>query len=123
MLGCSGLINIANLIELISGSSVAIEVAPEQLVRTSSSIKTKLTSVQSTLKDMEDTMKVISRYWEGSKHSLRLSDFNQSVNQMEMLMTLINTYSNKLQRIGENYINTENINEDSAGELPVSVIS
>lgn len=120
---CPNLFDISNLIELIFGSSVAIEVAPEQLIATAEQMEAKISSVGGKFDAMTSTMNGTKNYWEGKVSDSRNTRFTNNVEQMQEMFSLLNSYVVKLKTIAENYINTEDKNETTAEALPFNVIS
>lgn len=120
---CPNPFDISNLIELIFGSSVAIEVAPEQLIATAEKMESKISSVRGKFDEMTSTMNGTKNYWEGKVSNSRNTRFTGDAEQMREMLSLLNSYVSKLKVIAENYINTEDKNETTAEALPVNIIS
>lgn len=120
---CPNPFDISNLIELIFGSSVAIEVAPEQLIATAEQMEAKISSVRGKFDEMTSTMNGTKNYWEGKVSDSRNTRFTNNAEQMQEMFSLLNSYVVKLKTIAENYINTEDKNETTAEALPFNIIS
>lgn len=114
---------IRNCFQLIFGSSVEVAVQPQQLLNASQKLSSKATSVQYQLNSLSDRVASMNKYWEGNVYGQRKQTFQREFENMESVISSMEIYSQKLKVVSENYIKTEDINNDSAEALPLSIIS
>ena len=109
--------------ELMFGSSVSIEVQPQQLLSASQKLSAKASAMQYQLQDLSDRVTAMNRYWEGHVYNSRKESFQREFKDMESVIRAMEIYSKKLKCIAENYVRVEDRNNDSADALPMSIIS
>ena len=103
--------------------AVELLVTPEQLTIASNDMTNSLNVMQNCIQDLEQTIRASEGYWRGEPADYFRNLFLAERPALDETMARLKEHPRDLIEIAGNYIDTENLLQSIAEELPSDVIS
>lgn len=100
-----------------------IEVTPEQLYKTSDRVLNEINSVKYSFDRIFNLVKNTSNYWNGKVADKERKELESNKTEISNMMETLRIYTDELNQIATNYIETEEAVTDMSQDLPSNILS